>query len=121
VALLEGLAGIIIGVLTLFWPGATALALLYFIAAWALVTGIFEIVAAIQLRRLITNEWLMILSGILSIVFAVLLVLFPGAGALSLMWLIGAYAILFGILLISFAFRLRGLWRQDEKTGAATA
>jgi uncharacterized membrane protein HdeD (DUF308 family) len=119
--LLEGVVGIIIGLLTFFWPGATTLAFLYLIAAWALVTGILEIVAAIQLRQLITNEWLMILSGILSIIFAVLLVVFPGAGALSLVWLIGAYAIFFGILLISFAFRLRGLWDQAERTGAAHA
>jgi len=119
--LLEGLAGIVIGVLTFFWPNTTTLVLLYFIAAWALITGIFEIVAAIQFRRVITNEWLMILSGIVSIIFGVLLVVFPGAGAVSLMWLIGAYAIIFGILLISFAFRLRGMGQEAQKTDAATA
>lgn len=121
VGLLEGVAGIIIGVLTLFWPGVTAVVLLYFIAAWALVTGIMEIVAAIQLRRVITNEWMMILSGILSVIFGVLLVVFPSAGALSLVWLIGAYAIIFGILLIGLAFRLRGIGREAEKTGASLA
>ena len=119
--LLEGVAGIIIGLLTFFWPGTTALVLLYFIAAWAFVTGIFEIVAAIQLRRLIPNEWMMILSGLLSIIFGLLLFVFPGAGALGLIWLIGVYAIAFGILLISLAFRLRGIGREAKTIGASPA
>jgi uncharacterized membrane protein HdeD (DUF308 family) len=117
--LLEGVAGIVIGVLTFFWPNTTALVLLYFIAAWALITGVFEIVAAIQLRRVITGEWAMILSGLLSILVGVLLFVFPGAGAVSLVWLIGIYAIVLGILLIVLAFRLRGLWRESETAGAS--
>ena len=92
VVLLEGIAGIILGVLTFFYPGITALALLYLIAAWALVTGIFEIIAGILLPRIITGEWLTILSGIASVIFGLLLFFFPGAGALSLTWLIGVYA-----------------------------
>lgn len=112
--LLEGVLGIIVGVLAFIWPITTGLVLLYFIAAWAIVTGIFEIVAAIQLRRVITGEWFMILSGVLSIIFGVLLVIFPRAGALGLTWLIGAYAILFGILFIILAFRLRGMRREAE-------
>jgi uncharacterized membrane protein HdeD (DUF308 family) len=91
------------------------LVLLYFIAAWAIVTGIFEIVAAIQLRRAITGEWLMILGGILSIVFGIVLVLFPEAGALGLIWVIGGYAIVFGLLFIFLAFRLRGMGRDMER------
>jgi uncharacterized membrane protein HdeD (DUF308 family) len=106
---LEGVAGIIFGVLTFVWPGMTALVLLYFIAAWAFVTGILEIVAAVQLRKVITNEWMLILGGIVSIIFGVLLALFPGAGALGLTWMIGIYAIVFGILFIILAFRLRGM------------
>jgi uncharacterized membrane protein HdeD (DUF308 family) len=112
--LLEGVAGILVGVLTFFWPNITALVLLYFIAAWALITGIFEIVAAIQLRRVITGEWALILSGLLSMILGVLLLVFPGAGAVSVVWLIGIYAILFGITLIILAFRLLSLRREFE-------
>jgi uncharacterized membrane protein HdeD (DUF308 family) len=112
--LLEGVLGIVVGVLTFVWPITTGLVLLYFIAAWAIVTGILEIVAAIQMRRAITGEWLMILSGIASIALGVLLVLFPGAGALGLTWLIGAYAVVFGILFIILAFRLRGMRGEVE-------
>lgn len=85
--------------------------LLYFIAAWAALTGIFQIVAGIQLRRVITSQWVLILSGVLSILFGLFLVIFPGAGALSLLALIAAYAILLGILFILFAFRVRGMER----------
>jgi uncharacterized membrane protein HdeD (DUF308 family) len=116
--LLEGVAGVVIGLLTFFWPGITAFVLLYFIAAWAIITGIFEIVAAIQLRSVITGEWMMILGGVLSILFGVLLVVFPGAGALSVVWLIGIYATIFGISEIVLAFRLRGL-RSEIGSAAA--
>ena len=117
--LLEGVAGVVIGLLTFFWPSITALVLLYFIAAWALITGIFEIVAAIQFRRVISNEWMYILGGLLSIVFGVLLFVFPGAGAVSLVWMIGIYAIVFGISEIIFAFRLRGLRHELESAAAS--
>lgn len=117
-AVLEGIAGIIFGVLTFFWPGMTALVLLYFIAAWALVTGVLEIWSAVRLREVIDNEWAMIIGGILSIIFGVVLFLFPGAGALGLTWMIGIYAILFGILFLVLAFRLRG---QAGNTGATPA
>ncbi len=116
--LLEGVAGVVIGLLTFFWPNITALVLLYFIAAWALITGIFEIVAAIQLRREITGEWMLILGGLLSILFSVLLFVFPLAGAVSVILVIGMYAVVFGISEIIFAFRLRGLRRDLETAGA---
>jgi len=112
VILLEGLAGIVVGIMTLVWPSITALTLLYLIAAWAVITGVMEIVAAIQLRRVIEGEWMMVLSGIASIIFGIILFIFPGEGALGLTWLIGIYAIIFGVTLIVLAFRLRGMRGQ---------
>ena len=106
---LEGAAGIILGLLTFRSPDITALVLLSFIAAWSIVSGIFEIATALRLRKLVENEWLMILSGILSIIFGILLIAQPDAGAISIVWLLGAYALLFGILTLMLAFRLRGL------------
>jgi uncharacterized membrane protein HdeD (DUF308 family) len=117
--LLEGAVGILVGLMAFFWPAVTGRALLYLIAAWALITGIFEILAAVQLRRVITNEWMLILGGLLSILFGILLVVFPGAGAVSIVWLIGFYAIVFGISEMIFAFRLRGLWRDSESARAS--
>jgi uncharacterized membrane protein HdeD (DUF308 family) len=105
--LLEGLSGVAIGIITFLWPGVTAFALLYLIAAWAFVTGIFEIAAAIRLRREIRGEWVLALIGVASIVFAVLVVLFPGEGAVAIVWAIGAYAVVFGILLVALGLRLR--------------
>jgi len=109
VLVLEGLLGIAVGLMTIFWPGLTALALLFFIASWAIVTGVFEIVAAYQLRREIEGEWLLALGGLASIIFGLILFIFPGDGALALIWLIGAYAIFFGVLLIVLALRVRGM------------
>ena len=119
--LLEGLAGIVIAVLTFVWPDVTALVLLYFIAAWAILTGIFEIMAAIELRNLIVGESVMMLYGLLSIVLGVLLFAFPEAGAVSLTWAIGLYAIFAGIMEIVFAFRLRGLGREIQPKQTSTA
>jgi uncharacterized membrane protein HdeD (DUF308 family) len=107
--LIEGVLGVLAGLVAAFWPGLTALALLYFIAAWAIVSGILEIAGAIRLRREIEGEWALGLSGALSLLFGVLLVVIPApAGLLSLVWLIGAYALAFGVLLLVLAFRLRG-------------
>ncbi len=105
--LLQGIGGIMVGIMAFVWPGITALALLYIIAAWAIVTGIFEVVAAVELRKEIEGEWLLGVSGIASVVCGVLLVGFPGAGALAVLWIIGAYSILFGIFLTTLALRLR--------------
>ena len=94
--LLAGLAGVAVGIWTFMYPGLTALALVYLIAAWAAVRGIFEIIAAFHLRKEIDNEWLLALSGLLSLGLGVLLFAAPGAGALAVLWWIGAFAIVFG-------------------------
>jgi uncharacterized membrane protein HdeD (DUF308 family) len=104
-----GLLGIAAGVATFMWPGMTALVLLTFIAGWAIATGIFQIVAAIRFRKVITNEWMLGFSGGLSILFGVLMFARPGAGALAVIWVIAAYAVLFGLTLVMLGFRLKGL------------
>ena len=110
---LEGVVGIIIGILTFIWPGITTMVLLYLIAFWAIFTGVLEIVAGIRLREVIANEWLLILMGVLSVLFGFLILIFPGAGALAIIIWIGAYSLLFGIMLIALAFLLRR-FRQLE-------
>jgi len=106
--LIEGVIGVIAGVLTFTWPAITAVGLLYLIAFWAIFTGIFEIVAGIRLRKVVANEWLLLLMGVLSTLFGLLILFAPGAGALAIVLWIGAYALMFGIVLLALAFRLRG-------------
>ena len=113
--ILAGLVSIAIGVLTFIWPKLTELVLLYLIAAWAIITGVFEVTAAIWLRKIIEGGWLLMLCGILSIICGVLLMILPGPGALALILLIGIYTIVFGVLLMVFAFWLRSL---DDKVRA---
>jgi uncharacterized membrane protein HdeD (DUF308 family) len=105
--LFGGIAGIAIGLLTFLMPGLTTLVLLYLIAAWAIVTGGAEIATAIRLRKVITGEWLLILAGVLSVAFGVVLIVYPGAGALTVVLWIGAYALVFGIMMIALSLRLR--------------
>jgi uncharacterized membrane protein HdeD (DUF308 family) len=107
--LVIGILGIIIGFLTFRSPAITALALVIYIAAWALMIGVSEIVVAIKLRHEIKGEWFLILMGVVSILFAIMLLWNPLPGALALVWLIGSYAIVFGVLGIIFGFRLRSL------------
>jgi len=110
----QGVIGVAAGVATLVWPGLTALTLLYLIASWAVVTGIFEVAVAIRLRTAITGEWLLILSGLCSIAFGVLLMLFPGSGALALVVFIGAYAFVTGCLLIVLGVKLRSFAKAQQ-------
>ena len=106
--LIEGVAGILAGVIAFVAPGLTAILLLYLIAAWAIVTGISEIAMAIRLRREISGEWALIVGGAFSVLFGVILaVVGPAVGLLSLIWLIGIYAVAFGIMLLIAGFRVR--------------
>ena len=110
----EGLVGIGAGIVALAWTELTAMALLTVIAVWAIITGVAELAAAFRLRRHIQGEWMLATGGVLSIIFGVLLLLFPGAGVLVLLSLIGAYALVFGVLLVALAFRLRA-WRGTSE------
>ncbi|RPJ38271.1 MAG: HdeD family acid-resistance protein [Planctomycetaceae bacterium] len=122
-----GVVSVLAGLIAFVWPGITALALLYLIAAWAIVRGAIEIVAAIHLRRRIENEWLLALGGIASIAFGVLVAMFPAAGVFSVLWLIGAFAIVFGALAVGLSLRLRTLQRtarlqhEEVPVGAGTS
>lgn len=106
---LQGIVGIAAGVMTFLWPVVTAFVLIIFIGAWAIVTGIFEIVAAIRLRKIITDEWLLALSGVLSVIFGILVFAFPRAGAVGISWIFGAYAAAAGMVLVALGVRLRSL------------
>ena len=117
----EGVVGVLAAIVAFVWPQITALALLYVIAAWALITGVAEISAAIRLRQEIQGEWLLALSGVLSILFAVLAFVYPRAGALAVVWLIATYAIVFGVVLLALAFRLRRYHTQAVPRGASSA
>jgi uncharacterized membrane protein HdeD (DUF308 family) len=103
---LVGVIGIS-GIFTFIQPGVTAVALLFLIAAWAIVHGIFEMAAAIRLRKEIQNEWLLILSGAISVLFGIVMIVNPGAGAIAVLWLIGLFAVAYGALLVVLAFKLK--------------
>ena len=102
-----GLLGIAAGVVTFMYPAMTAIVLLYFIAGWMIASGVFTIVGAIMLRKEIEGEWWLILNGALSILIGLFMFFQPGAGALALIWLIGAYALIVGVTLVMLAFKLK--------------
>ena len=118
--LILGLVSVAAGVISIMQPALTALILVLVMGANALVTGVLDIAVAIRLRKTIEGEWLLIAAGIASIIFGILVFLFPGAGALALVWLISAYAIATGILLLGLAFRARG-WGQRHRHVPASA
>lgn len=105
--LIWGIVSILAGILTFFVPGITWLVLITFIAVWALVSGIFQVITAIRLRKTIQGEWWMIISGILSVLVGIILLIDPVQGGIALTWVIGVYAALFGVMNIALAFRLR--------------
>jgi len=119
--ILEGLVGIAAGVITFAWPGITEIALLYLFAGWSIATGVFEIAAAIRLRRYIPGEWALALSGVLSVVLGLGIAFVPVAGLLAVAWWIGATSIAFGVLLLSLAFRLREYVRHAPRSPQAFA
>lgn len=112
--LIGSLVGVGIGLLTLFHPGVTALALVFYIAIWAVSTGLLQVVTAIRLRREIEGEWALVLAGLASVAFGVLLMAQPGSGALALLWLIASFAILLGILFVVLAFKLKAVAGKIE-------
>ena len=107
--MLVGVLGVLAGICAFVLPGMTAVLLLYVIAVWAIVRGVFEIVAAITFREAMRNEWTLVIAGIFSIIFGVLLISRPMAGALAMIWLIGLYAVLFGAAMMVLALRVRRL------------
>lgn len=111
-----GLLGIAAGVVTFFWPGVTAITLLWIIAFWAIFAGVMQVAAAIRLRKEIQGEWILILSGVCTVALGILLVLYPGAGAVSIAWLIASFAVAWGVLLVVLALKLKG--RRGRAPGA---
>jgi uncharacterized membrane protein HdeD (DUF308 family) len=111
---IEGLVSLAAGIFTFTYPGVTTLVLLSIIGVWAVLTGVAEIAAAIRLRREVSGEWLLAATGVLSIVFGIFLLLSPRAGALALVWVIGVYAIAFGLMLIALGLRLHNWFRRAQ-------
>jgi uncharacterized membrane protein HdeD (DUF308 family) len=104
-----GILGIVVGLLTLMWPGAVAVGLVLYVGAWAIVRGVIDVFNAIRLRKEIPNEWSLLISGLLSIVFGCLIFLAPRLGVLAVIWPLAACAVAAGILLVALAFRLHSL------------
>jgi uncharacterized membrane protein HdeD (DUF308 family) len=117
--LVTGVLGVGAAIVTWVWPQITALTLLTVIAVWAIASGVLQVAAAIRMRKIITNEFWLALAGVGSVVFGVLVLLFPGAGAIGIAWAIGWYAILFGLLMVMLGFRLRSMRPMATSAGGA--
>jgi len=117
---LGGLVGLVVGVVTFFAPGLTDLTLIYLIAAWAIVVGVFEIIASLDLRNVVKGAGWLTASGALSIVFGVIVAARPGTGALAILWLIGAYAIIGGATRLYAAFRIHSVQSDVKRAVAST-
>ncbi len=112
---LLGLLGVGAGVITFVWPGATAVVLLVIIAFWAILAGVLQIGAAIRLRKVITNEWFLALSGAVCVILGILLIVQPTEGAIGLVIAIATFAIVWGVSLILFGLRLRSIGRSLQR------
>ncbi|MBV8748946.1 MAG: HdeD family acid-resistance protein [Candidatus Eremiobacteraeota bacterium] len=110
--LVSGILGVIVGLITFFYPGITILWLALLFGAWAVVTGVLEIATAVRLRAVIQNEWLWVLFGVLSVIAGIVVFFEPAVGILAIVWTISVYAILAGIAMIGVAVRLRGVARH---------
>jgi len=119
--LLEGIAGLVAGFLAIVWPEITALVLVLFVGVWAIMTGLFEIWAAIRLREQIKGEFWLGLAGLISILFGLYVIIFPGNGILSVLWLIAIFAIVFGVSLIGLGWRLRAINEEMSRHGQMAA
>jgi uncharacterized membrane protein HdeD (DUF308 family) len=119
--IIEGVFGIIAGFVAFSWPGLTALSLVTLVAVWAIVTGVFGLISAARLRRHMSDEWFQLLSSVASIVLGILLITEPAAGLVVWVWIIGAYALVFGVLFLTMAFRLRNLEHRHRSTSNTTA
>ncbi len=116
---LDGILGIAVGIATFFFPTITAQALVYLVGLWAIMTGIFEVIAGFELP--FSKDWLLALAGIASVVFGVLVFANPVSGGLAIVWLIGLYAFVFGVTLLVFGLRLRGVGEKLSQKGPAHA
>jgi uncharacterized membrane protein HdeD (DUF308 family) len=114
-SLLEGFAGLVAGVLAILWPGITAIVLVLLVGAWAILSGVFEIWTAIRLRQQIRGELFLGIAGVISILFGLYVIIFPGQGILSVLWLIAVFAAAFGIAMIGLGWRLRGIFEQAKR------
>lgn len=115
---LEGLISVLAGIAAFLFPGAAVLTFFYIVVFWAIATGIIEIISAIELRKQIDNEWWLIIGGALSVIWGIVLLLYPGAGILTLLWLFGVLAIAFGAMIVLLSFRVRGMRQGGSQTHA---